>query len=271
MPRRRATAETPPTALITGASSGIGAALARCFARGGHRLVLVARHEERLQAVADTLRAEHHGAVEVVCSDLTRPGAVPALAAGLSHRRRRIDVLVNNAGVVEQGAFTAIAAARHQQLIALNVAVLTEMLSTFVPPMVARGHGRVLNLASIAAFHPVPGLATYAASKSFVLSLTESLAEELKDSGVTVGALCPGITDTPMLARARAQNPRLAQLPEALVGDVDEVAEAGYQACMAGDAVTVPGAINQGTAWVAQVMPKWLLRRIAGRLGRPLM
>jgi uncharacterized protein len=256
------------TALITGASSGIGEALAHCFARDGHRLVLVARSAEKLQALADALHAAHGSAVDVLPADLAQPGAAATLAAALQQRRRVVDVLVNNAGMLEQGAFTAIAAQRHQELIALNVSGLTAMLSAFVPRMVQRGSGRVLNVASIAAFQPVPSLACYAATKAYVLSLSESLAEELRDTGVTVSALCPGITATAMLDRAVARNSRLHQLPGFVIGRVDEVAAEAYRACLAGEVIVVPGLVNQTAALASRATPKWLLRRLAGVLGR---
>jgi len=134
--------------------------------------------------------------------------------------------------------------------------------------MRTRGFGRVLNVASIAAFQPVPTLATYAATKAYVLSLTESLAEELADSGVTVTALCPGITATGMLSSATRANKRLGKLPGFLVGDVDEVAAAGYEACMRGKVIEVPGAVNLAATLAARATPKWLLRRVAGTVTR---
>jgi hypothetical protein len=257
--------------LITGASSGIGEALAHCFARDGHRLMLVARGEARLRALAATLQAEHGTRVDVLAVDLTLPDAVTGLAATLRRKRRSVDVLVNNAGVLEQGAFTRVGADRHQRLIDLNVSALTMLLAAFLPAMVARGSGRVLNVASIAAFQPVPGLASYAATKAYVLSLTESLAEELRDSGVSVTALCPGITATAMLRNAAASNDRLSQLPGFLIGEVGEVAEAGYRACLAGEVIVVPGLINRAATLAAGAAPKWLLRRIAGVLGRTVI
>lgn len=261
----------PLTALITGASSGIGEALARCFAREGYRLVLVARREGALHALAEALHAEHGIHVDVLPADLTRRGAAAALAAALRRKRRPVDVLVNNAGVLEQGAFSNIAAERHQELIDLNVSGLTAMLSAFVPSMVARGSGRILNVASMASFQPVPGLATYAATKAYVLSLTESLAEELRDSGVSVTALCPGITATAMMSKAAAHNAKLSTLPDFLVGDADAVAAEGYRACLAGEVIAVPGVVNQAAALAAGATPKWLLRRIAGAVGRSVI
>ena len=259
------------TALITGASSGIGEALAACFAQGGFNLVLVARGADKLKALAKALTATHGVKAWAVPADLAVPGAAAKLAASMKRAKRTIDVLVNNAGVLEHGAFVDMPATRHQQLIDLNVGGLTAMLAHFVPAMQQRGFGRVLNVASIAAFQPVPALATYAATKAYVLSLTESLAEELRGSGVTVTALCPGITATGMLSSAAAHNAKVAQLPRFLVGAVDAVAEQGYRACLAGDVIVVPGAINRAATLAAGATPKWLLRRVAGALGRKVM
>jgi short-subunit dehydrogenase len=254
--------------LITGASSGIGEALARCFAKDGYRLVLVARSVAKLEALASELSETHGVKAHVLPADLSRSGAALELAKMLSRKRLAIDVLVNNAGVMEQGPFAAIPAQRHQQVIDLNVCGLTAMLASFLPPMLRRGHGRVLNVASIAAFQPVPTLATYAATKAFVLSLTESLAEELKGSGVTITALCPGITETGMLSTAAQANAQLSKLPGFLVGDVDKVAAEGYRACLRGDIIKVPGAVNLAATLAGRATPKWLLRRIAGTVTR---
>ena len=256
------------TALITGASSGIGEALARCFARGGFDLVLVARSADKLAALAKRLAAEHRVKVAVAPADLSRPDGAGALATRMRRARRTIDVLVNCAGVMEHGAFIAKPAARHQALIDLNVSALTALLARFLPAMVARGRGRILNVASIAAFQPVPSLATYAATKAYVLSLTESLSEELAGTGVTVTALCPGITATHMLTAATAASPVLAKLPGFVISDVEDVANAGYQACMNGDVIVVPGVLNQAAMLAGRVAPKWLLRNISGAIGR---
>jgi len=188
----------------------------------------------------------------------------------MKRARRPIDLLVNNAGVLAHGSFVELPAQRHQQLIDLNVSGLTAMLAAFVPPMVARGQGRVLNVASIAAFQPVPSLASYAATKAYVLSLTESLSEELKGTGVSITALCPGITATGMLEQARAEHAELARLPGFVIGSAEAVADEGFEACMQGEVIRVPGVLNLATVLAGRATPKWLLRRVSGALTRQL-
>ena len=217
-----------------------------------------------MQALAKSLAATHKVKAWTAPADLTQPGAAQKLAAAMKRARRAIDVLVNNAGVLEFGAFVSMPASRHQELIDLNVSGLTAMLAHFVPPMVERGHGRVLNLASIAAFQPVPSLATYAATKAYVLSLTESLSEELKGTGVTVTALCPGITATNMIATATKGSPQLGKLPSFMIGDPQAVANEGYEACRRGEVIRVPGVLNLATILASRATPKWLLRTLSG-------
>lgn len=255
------------TALITGASSGIGAELAQCFAAGGHDVILVARSEDKLKALAAQLESAHGVKSWSMASDLAQAGAVPELCEKLKKSKHQIDILVNCAGVLEHGAFARMAPSKNQHMIDLNLSALTAMLATLVPPMVERGYGRVLNVASIAAFQPVPSLATYAATKAYVLSLTESLAEELAGTGVTITALCPGITATPMMAGAQQHSPAL-ELPSFVVGDAATVAAQGYAGCMRGDVIVVPGTINLATTLASRATPKWLLRKISGVLGR---
>ena len=256
------------TALVTGASSGIGEALAHSFANEGFDVILVARSADKLKALAVELQQRHHVNVQVCAADLARSGAAEKLAETLGRKKTHVDVLVNCAGVLEQGEFTALSVAKHQNIIDLNISGLTAMLSAFVPAMAARGSGRVLNVASIAAFQPIPTLASYAASKAYVLSLSESLAEELRGSGVTVTTLCPGITATNMLKQAAGANDKLSKLPGFLISDVQEVADMAFKACMAGDAICVPGAINQVAMIASRGTPKWLVRRIGGLFGR---
>lgn len=262
--------DTDRIALVTGASSGIGEALARRFAQGGYHLVLVARGADRLRALAATLAAEFGVKTWVASADLAQPEAAKKLAASMKRAGRPIDVLVNNAGVLAHGAFVAMPAVRHQQVIDLNVAGLTAMLAHFVPPMVARGHGRVLNVASISAFQPVPSLATYAATKAYVLSLTESLSEELKGTGVSITALCPGITATKMLSTAKQASRELTRLPDFVVGSAGDVAEEGFQACVRGEVIRVPGVLNLAAILAARATPKWLLRRVSGAMVRSM-
>lgn len=262
------TSSTRPIALVTGASSGIGEALARNFALAGHDLVLIARSADKLTALADHLEAEHNVNALVLPTDLAVPGSVQRLAAALKRRKRVPDVLVNCAGVLEQQRFVRMKPGNHQAIIDLNISALTAMLSHLLPLMVERGSGRVLNVASIAAFQPIPLLATYAASKAYVLSLTESLSEELKGTGVTVTALCPGITATHMLNAATEANGQLAKLPGFLIGNVDDVAREGFDACMRGDVICVPGMINRAATLASRSTPKWLLRRLSGMFAR---
>ena len=265
---KKTTSTSKQTALITGASSGIGEALAGCFAAAGCDLILVARSADKLKSLAADLERKHGVAVHVQPADLSRPGAAEQLHKALASKHAKVDVLVNCAGVLEQGTFTDIAHASHQGIIDLNISGLTAMLSVFLPGMVERGGGRVLNVASIAAFQPVPTLASYAASKAYVLSLSESLAEELRGTGVTITALCPGITATNMLTQAAGSNDKLGQLPGFLVGDVQQVADMAFAATMKGDAICVPGVINQAAMIASRGTPKWLVRRIGGLIGR---
>ena len=255
------------TALITGASSGIGAELAHCFAAGGFDLVLVARSVDKLKSLATGLTQKHGIQARAVPLDLAQPGSVEKLSRMLHKEHLAVDVLVNCAGVLEHGQFIKMQPEQHQNMIDLNLSALTAMLATFVPQMVERGHGRVLNVASIAAFQPIPSLATYAATKAFVLSLTESLAEELKGTGVSVTALCPGVTATPMMASAEHGSPGL-KVPGFLVGNATQVAAEGYEACMQGDVIRVPGVVNLATTLASRATPKWLLRQISGMIGR---
>jgi len=261
-------AANPPRALITGASAGIGAALARQFAAAGHDLVLVARSKPKLRALAKELKADHGVKVTVLPTDLSQADARRGLFNEVEEGGFAINVLVNNAGILEMGAFADIETGRHLDLIELNVAGLTQLTHLFLGPMIARGEGKVLNVASIAAFQPIPSLATYAATKAYVLSLTEALSEELKETGITLTALCPGITATDMVAQAQASNDLAARLPGLVISDVDDVAAQGFTACMKGEVIRVPGVLNQAATLAARSAPKWLVRAVGGLMGR---
>jgi short-subunit dehydrogenase len=249
--------------LITGASAGIGAELAREFARNGHRLTLVARRRAKLAAVAAELEREHYVDVRTIVQDLAKPTG-PAAVVKAAQADGPIGILVNNAGVIDVGPFATSRTDALVNLINLNVRALTELTRLVVPGMVERGFGRILNVASLAAFQPVPSMAAYAASKAYVLALTEALSEELKGSGVTVTALCPGITDTDMASEIQAGSAAAASLPKQLVSDPADVAAEGYKALMAGRVILVPGLPNQITAAWSQVTPRWLTRYVTG-------
>jgi short-subunit dehydrogenase len=253
------------TVLITGASSGIGEALAWIFAAEGYDLILVARSAQKLEQLADQLAAEHEVIVAVRPTDLADAGSAENLSRGLQREGLEVDILVNNAGVLEHGAFVDVAPEDHQRMIQLNVAGLTDILAWFVPDMLARGSGRILNVASIAAFQPFPSLATYAATKAYVLSLSEALTEELRGTGVTVTTLCPGVTATNMVASAGSVTD---SLPAMLIGDVEKVAQEAFRACLKGTPILVPGTLNLAGTLAARATPKWLVRRLTGLIGR---
>ena len=261
-----------PIALVTGASSGIGEVLAGYFAEGGFDVILVARSADKLRALATELETSHGISVHVAAADLAKPNAAVNLQALLKRKKLQPDVLVNCAGVLSQGAFKAMDAATHQQIIDLNISGLTAMISAFLPGMLELAEQgrpcRILNVASIAAFQPIPMLATYAASKAYVLSLTESLSEELKGSGVTVTALCPGVTATAMLSNAASANEKVSSIPSFMVGHVNDVARQGFEACMRGDVICIPGTINQAAMLASRSTPKWLVRKLGGIFGR---
>jgi short-subunit dehydrogenase len=254
--------------MITGASAGIGAELAREFARHGHRLTLVARSKGKLAALAAELEREFHVDVKIVVQDLARSTGPSAAAKAARADGEDIGILVNNAGVIDVGAFAASPTEKLVGLVNLNVRALTELTSLLLPRMVERRFGRVLNVASLAAFQAVPSMAAYAASKAYVLALTEALAEELRGSGVTVCALCPGMTDTHMMAEIKAGSSAAAKLPKQLISDPRDVATQAYKALMSGQVVLVPGLPNQITAAWSQAMPRWLTRYVTGFAAR---
>ncbi len=250
-----------PLALITGASSGIGYELARVFAENGHDLVVTARREDRLAALADTLAPL--GKVRVIPMDLSRGKGAARLLAELDAAGIEPDVLVNSAGIAAVTAFQDQPEDEVRRMVRLNIQALAELTHAVVAGMVRRGHGRILNVASVAGFQPVPGMSLYAASKAFVLSFSEGLSEDLRGSGVTVTALCPGLTRTEMLEDMKG-----LELAEPLVTDARTVALEGYRACMAGEAVRVPGIMNQALVGWAKHQPRWLVRALSGIASR---
>jgi len=253
------------TVLITGASSGIGEAIAWVFAEHGHDMILVARSADKLDKLADELASKHSVMVSVRPADLSQAGSAEGLAKALRREGQQVDILINNAGVLVHGAFVDISPEDHQRMVQLNVAGLTDILTHFVPDMAARQSGRILNVASSSAFQPVPSLSTYAATKAYVLSLSEALGEELRGSGITVTAMCPGVTSTNMMADVGSV---AESLPSVLISDVEDVAREGFKACMNGTPIVVPGKLNLAGTLVVRATPKWLVRRLVGMAGR---
>ncbi len=246
--------------LVTGASLGIGAELARVFARKGYDLALVARSRERLDALADEIAATAAQRPLVFSADLARPGAADDLAARLAQANARVEILVNNAGFGLIGPAGALSRAEQVEMIDLNVRALADLTLAFLPDVRA-ARGRILNVASIAAFLPGPGMAVYYATKAFVLSFSEALAHELRADGVGVTALCPGPTASGFFARAGGD----AKYADSLPGlSAARVAQAGYDALMAGRRVVVPGLGFRALAALARFAPRALVMAVVG-------
>lgn len=255
-----------PLAVITGASSGIGADLAREYARDGHDLVLTARSEPALQALAADIAAAHGVTVTVIPGDLADPAGPGQLLAAIAGRGLSIDVLVNNAGFGDGHAFVEAEAGRVLGMVQVNVTALTELMHGVLPAMVARGRGRVLNVASTAAFQPGPGMAVYCATKAYVLSLSEAVAEELSGTGVTVTALCPGPTRTNFMNVAEVADNALFSKGLVPVMTSAEVARIGHRAARAGQAVAIAGVLNKVGTLLPRLVPRVAVRKLTGRL-----
>lgn len=251
-------------ALITGASGGIGLELSKQFAQGGYGLVLVARSAEKLEQLASDLRDQYGVNVTVITKDLAKPAAPDELYQELRAKGIQIDVLVNNAGFATYGKFTEIALQTELQEMQLNMVTLTHLSKLFTKDMVARGSGKVLNVASTAAFQPGPLMAVYSATKAYVLSFSDALANELKGTGVTVTALCPGPTESGFQARADMEDSKFIQNTSLM--SATEVAKAGYEALLAGKAVVVPGVMNQLGTFVPRLLPREMVTRIVRRV-----
>jgi uncharacterized protein len=240
------------TTLITGASSGLGLHLAKEFARHGHALVLVAPVEAELQAIAADIKGAHGVEVRVIATDLRETGAETAIREGVGDDAA--EILVNNAGHGKKGKAWDIPLEEDLSMVRLNVEAVLRLTKMFLPRMVERGRGRILNTASVAGFEPGPGYAVYAATKAFVLSYSESLATELEGTGVTVTALCPGPTDTDFFPKADMMGTRAFQQAQLMAPQ--EVAEAAYKALMAADRVIVPGLANKAMVFARRFLPE---------------
>lgn len=255
------------TALITGASSGIGLAFAEIFARDGWRPILVARSAERLTEIAADLKGRYGVDAIAIPVDLAQAGASERLFDEVERRGLAVEALVNNAGFATYGLFFELPLEDERQELQLNVVALTELTKLFMRPMLIRKRGRILNVASTAAFQPGPLMAVYYASKAYVLSFSEALSEELRGSGVTVTCLAPGATESGFSDRARAQESMLfkgRRLPTSM-----EVALAGYRAMLAGRRLVIPGAFNILSAFLPRLSPRGAVLKVARRLNAP--
>jgi short-subunit dehydrogenase len=255
------------SALVTGASMGIGVDLAECFARDGYTLILAARSADALKDVADRLGTAHHVQATPIVADLAAPGGGERLAAEIASRRLTVDVLVNNAGYGVAGAFAGSDRSGQLGMIDLNDRALVELTHIYWPGMLANKRGGVLNVASTAAFQPGPLMAVYYASKAFVLSFSEALWKEAEGSGVHVSCLCPGPTASHFRERAGTGRTRLSRTGTPMSSAV--VAEMGYQAWQENRRVIVTGTRNAVVAGLIPLLPRRTVLALVHRLQSP--
>ena len=248
-----------PVALVTGASSGIGLELARMAAARGHDVVLVARGEAALRALAEELARDHGASAHVVAADLALPDGPERVVEGVEALGLEVDVLVNNAGFGLYGDFLDTDLAIERDMIAVNVTAPTALAKRFAIPMARRGRGRILNVASTAAFQPGPRMAVYYATKAYVVSFSEALADELSGSGLRISCLAPGPTATAFAAEAGATESRLFQ-GETM--SVDEVARIGYEGWKQGKPLVIAGARNRLGALAVRLLPRAYVRKL---------
>jgi len=265
-PESTSPAGSASTALITGASAGIGREIARVAVESCDTLVLVARRKERLEELAAELEALRPGVRAVSwAADLADEAARQALPQALQAEGLEIDWLVNNAGFGVAGRTDEIEVSRLQGMVEVNVLALQHLTRLFLPAMVERGRGGVLNVASTAAYQPLPWMATYAATKAFVLSFTEALWREMRGTGVHVSCLCPGQTDTEFFDDAGMDGASFEKMPSAHPA---AVARAGWEGLLDDQRVVIPGAQNKVNAALVPLMPKGLVLRVGEKLFR---
>ncbi len=253
------------TVLITGASSGIGRELARCFAENGSDLVLVARREDRLRELSGELSSRYGVQVRVLAKDLSLPAAARELSEELDRTGIVVEVLVNNAGFGDRGEFASLALDRQMNMVQVNVLALTELTRRFLPGMISRRRGGVLNVASSAAFQPGPLMSVYYATKAYVFHFSEGLAEELGGTGVSVTCLCPGPTVTEFGTDAHMEGTLLFRMGAM---NAATVARAGYAGFRAGKVIVIPGIRNKLVAFSVRFSPRFAVRKIVKFLHR---
>ena len=255
------------TVLITGASSGIGADLARRLAERGYNVTLTARRRERLEELADELREAHDIVADVETCDLGSPAARGRLIKKLQTGERELVGLCNNAGFGNLGNFLDHSLEEETSVVKVNIEALHELTGAFLPRMVDQGAGAVLNVASTAAFQPLPGFATYAASKAFVHSFSEALHSELSGTGVSVTSLCPGFTKTEFEQRAGAED-AAAKLPGFTWMESDDVARQAVEGMLAGKRTVVPGVLNKAVSTSGRYVPRTVLLPLVKTVSR---
>lgn len=253
------------TALITGASSGIGATFATTLARSGCDLILVARSEDKLRALAGELTRETGRNIQVIAADLSKPECGATLKKAVDALEMSVDLLINNAGFGTTGAFEKQDAAREAEEIRLNVSAVVDLAHAFLPAMLEGGNGAIINIASSAAFQPMPYFAVYAATKAFVYSFSDALREELRGRGVHVMAVCPGPVDTGFFEATGAHNLR-KKVPAGTMLSAEAVVDATLDGLAAQNRLVVPGTMMKFSAAASAVLPRALMTRIVGRL-----
>ena len=255
-------------ALITGASSGIGAELSKVFAANGCELVLTARSLDRLEQLKNQIEAKYR--LKVICAtfDLSSKNGSADLFAFVREQKLEIDILVNNAGFGLNGSFVETSLEAEVDMINLNIVALVKLSKFFSQVMATRGHGRILNVASTAAFQPGPLMNVYYATKSFVLSFSEALREELVGTGVTVTTLCPGPTRTEFAKRAGIEGARLFHEGKVSVMSAEAVAQAAYTGVMLGRSIVIPGLGNRIGSIMVRLLPYRFMTKITKALNR---
>lgn len=253
------------TALITGASEGIGRSFAEIFAKHGHDLVLVARNQEKLNQLSMVLSTKYAVTCHIMAVDLTPVDSAKNLFNQLLQMGIHVDILVNNAGMMQIEKLHMCNVDTMNQLIQLNIQSLVNMTRHFVNPMIGRGAGKIMNVGSIASFMPTPNFSAYGASKAFVLSFSEGISQELKGTGVTVTCVCPGITETNMLSHAQGLE---RYIPAFLKANPDTLAKEAYKALMKGDVVFLDKLANKVLVQWAQLYPRWFVRGVNGLFSR---
>jgi short-subunit dehydrogenase len=255
-----------PLALITGASSGIGRELAKVFARRGYDLVLIARNKKAMEELASQLRASFETKAIILAKDLSKHNAADEVFNVLRRKRLEVDVVVNNAGFGTFGPFVQTEVKSSLDLLQVNVVALTQLVRLFAAEMVKRGKGKILNVASTAAFQPGPWMSTYYASKAYILSFSEALAHELAGSGVTVSCLCPGPTRTEFHRRAGMEH--IVLFHSFLTMEAAPVAQCAFEGLMKGKRVIIPGVLNKIGTVAARMAPHSLIMNVVRFLHR---